>query len=114
MYSLGLWLAVTLMPAWQWYSRTAKLSSGVGRRDSKIRTWMPLAAQTSAAARANSMEWFRQSMQMATPRRLPSSPSAQMTWAKPWVAQRMTWMFMLCRPTAMVPRRPAVPNSRGP
>ena len=36
------------MPAWQPYSRTAKLSSGVGRRDSKIRTWMPLAAHTSA------------------------------------------------------------------
>ena len=59
----------------------------VGRRDSKIRTWMPLAAQTPAAARANSREWFRQSMQMATPRFLPSSPSAQMTSAKPWVAR---------------------------
>ena len=68
-------------------------------------------AQTSAAARANSMEWFRQSMQMATPRCLPSSPSAQITSAKPWVAQRMTWMFMRYSPTPMVPRRPAVPNS---
>ena len=75
---------------------------------------MPLAAQTSAAARANSMEWLRQSMQMATPRFFPSGPSAQMTSAKPWVAQRITWMFMLWRPTYMVPRSPAVPNSSGP
>ena len=36
-----------------------------------------------------------------------------MTSAKAWVAWRMTWMFIWCRPTHMVPRRPAVPNSSG-
>ena len=35
-------------------------------------------------------------------------------WATQGFAQRITWMFMLCRPTAMMPRRPAVPNSSGP
>ena len=79
-----------------------------------MRTWMPLAAQTSAAAWEKSILLLRQSMQMATPFFLASSPSAAMTLAKPWVAQRMTWMFIWCRPTFMVPRRPAVPNSSGP
>ena len=45
---------------------------------------------TQAAARANSIEWLRQSMQMATPFFMASSPSARMTLAKPCVAQRMT------------------------
>ena len=53
-------------------------------------------------------------MQMATPRFLASSPSAQITLAKPWVAQRITYTFIGCRPTFMVPRNPAVPNSSGP
>ena len=79
-----------------------------------MRTWMPLPAQTSAAAWENSILLLRQSMQMATPFFLAASPSAAMTLAKPWVAQRMTWMFIWCRPTFMVPRRPAVPNSNGP
>ena len=79
-----------------------------------MRTRMPLAAQTSAAARAKSMLWTRQSMQMATPFFLASSPSAAITSAKPWVAQRITWTFIWCRPTFMVPRSPAVPNSSGP
>ena len=52
-------------------------------------------AMTQAAARANSIEWLRQSMQMATPFFMASSPSARMTLAKPCVAQRMTWRFML-------------------
>ena len=101
------------MPAMQPYSRTAKESSGVGRRVSKIRTLMPLPAMTAAASRANSSEWWRQSKQTAMPRCAASPPSAKMTSAKAWVAWRMTWMFIWCRPTHMVPRRPAVPNSRG-
>ena len=85
----------------------------MGRRDSKIRTGMPLPAMTSAVSRANSWEWLRQSKHTATPRFTASGPSARMTSAKAWVAWRMTWMFIWCRPTHMVPRRPAVPNSSG-
>ena len=97
----------------QWYSRTAKDTSGVGRRDSKSRTLMPLPAMTQAVSRANSSEWLRQSKHTATPRSMASLPSALMTSAKAWVAWRITWTFIWCRPTHMVPRRPAVPNSRG-
>ena len=56
------------MPAMQPYSRTAKDSSGVGRRDSNRRTGMPLPAMTQAASRAKSSELLRQSKQTATPR----------------------------------------------
>ena len=75
---------------------------------------MPLAAMTQAVSRANSAEWLRQSMHTATPFFIASVPSARMTLAKPCVAQRMTWRFMLCSPVYIVPRRPAVPNSSGP
>ena len=83
------------MPAVQPYSRTANESSGVGRSDSKSLTAMPLPAMTQAASRANSVEWLRQSMQMATPFCMAASPSARITLAKPCVAQRITWRFML-------------------
>ena len=54
LYSGGLWLAVMLMPAMQPNSRTAKDSSGVGRRDSNLYALMPFAASVIAASMANS------------------------------------------------------------
>jgi hypothetical protein len=102
------------MPAMQPYSRMAKDSSGVGRRDSNRRTGMPLAAMTQAAAWANSSEWWRQSKQIATPWAAALGPSAKMTWAKASVAWRTTYRFMRLMPMPMTPRSPAVPNSRGP
>ena len=55
---------------------------------------MPLAAMTWAASRAKVWELFRQSKQMATPRAAAFSPSSKITWAKAWVAWRMTWTFI--------------------
>ena len=74
---------------------------------------MPFAAMTQAASFANSTPLRRQSWAMTMPFRLASSPSAAMTFANAWVAWRMTWMFIWCRPSFIVPRRPAVPKSRG-
>ena len=71
---------------------------------------MPLAAMTQAAARANSREWLRQSWQMATPLAGASGLSARITWAKAWVAWRITWTFIRFSPVPMMPRRPAVPK----
>ena len=85
----------------------------MGRSDSKIRLGMPLPAITAQTSSANSRLWLRQSWHTATPRFTASGPSARITSAKAWVACRITWTFMLCRPTHMVPRSPAVPNSRG-
>ena len=82
----------------------------MGRRDSNRRTGMPLAAMTQAASRAKTSELFRQSKHTAIPRAAASAPSSRMTWAKAWVAWRMTWTFIRYRPTPMVPRRPAVPK----
>ena len=64
-----------------------------------------------AASLAKRSELFRQSKQMATPFLTASGPSFRMTLAKAWVAWRMTWIFIRYRPTPMVPRSPAVPNS---
>ena len=72
---------------------------------------MPLAAMTQAACRANSWELFRQSKQMAMPCLAASAPSSRITWAKAWVAWRMTWTFIRFRPTPIIPRRPAVPKA---
>ena len=77
------------------YSRTANESSGVGRRDSKSLTGDAVARHDAGGGARKSIEWLRQSMQMATPFCMASSPSARMTLAKPCVAQRMTWRFML-------------------
>ena len=64
-----------------------------------------------AASLANTSELFRQSKHTATPFFTDSGPSLRITLAKAWVAWRMTWMFIRYRPTPMVPRSPAVPNS---
>jgi len=74
---------------------------------------MPLAAMTDAASCAKRSLLTRQSKQMAMPREHAPAPSALMTSANACVAWRMTWMFMRRQPSAISPRRPAVPNSSG-
>ena len=71
---------------------------------------MPFPAMTQAASRAKTSELLRQSKQTATPLAAAWGPSSRMTWAKAWVAWRMTWTFIRYSPPPMVPRRPAVPK----
>ena len=65
LYSLGLCEAVITIPAWHFNSRIAKESSGVGRNELKMYTFIPLADITSAAVCANSLLLFLQSYAIA-------------------------------------------------
>ncbi len=66
-----MWLAVILIPAIQPSSLTAKESSGVGRKSSKIYALIPFPASVSAASVANSFDIRLESNAIATPLSFP-------------------------------------------
>ena len=101
------------MPAAAPYQRMAKESSGVGRRASNKRTWMPMAARTRAASSAYSRLWLRQSWQTTAPAEAASPPWARIRLPRARVACRTTRAFMRRMPAPMTPRSPAVPKLRG-
>ena len=84
LYSGGLWLAVTTIPAVQPSVRSAKDSSGVGRRLSKMYALIPFAANTHAAVSANSGDIRRESNAIATP--FAAAPCLLIKFARPCVA----------------------------
>ena len=61
LYLDGLWDAVTMMPAAQCNSRTAKDRQGVGMSSGYMCTVMPFAANTPEAVRANRSDLIRES-----------------------------------------------------
>ena len=84
MYSGGLWLAVTTIPAMQLRSLNANDNSGVGRSEGNIYALIPLALRQSAASSANSGHILLESNAIATP--LSAAPSLIIKLASPCVA----------------------------
>ena len=109
LYSGGLWLAVTTIPAIHPRSLTANDNSGVGLRDGKTYALMPFAFRQSAASSANSGDILLQSYAIATPFDCP--PSLIIKLASPCVAFLTVYTFILLVPLPITPLSPPVPNS---
>src|SRR5216683_5636626 len=104
-----------MMPAAADRWRTAKASSGVGRRRGSTCTRMPAPASTAAVSPANPSERCLASQPTTTPASAAPGSCSRSHQASAAVAPRTTARFILPRPAPTAPRSPAVPKaSRAP